>query len=138
MSSATPAEIFDALHELMHVFRLRMRQRLSYTGVVVVAADPLAPGRLLVRTMGVRDPGQGLEELCSEAATQAALALRDAHGASPTRWATLTDETRRTIARSVRSTFLRRRGVKPTVLTVLPGDDFRYDEDPDPLDAAAD
>lgn len=119
-------------------YTLRMRQRLSYTGVVVVAADPLAPGRLLVRTMGVRDPGQGLEELCSEAATQAALALRDAHGASPTRWATLTDETRRTIARSVRSTFLRRRGVKPTVLTVLPGDDFRYDEDPDPLDAAAD
>lgn len=29
MSTATPAEIFDALHELLHIFRLRMRQRLG-------------------------------------------------------------------------------------------------------------
>ena len=29
MPSATPAEIFDALHELLHIFRLRMRQRLG-------------------------------------------------------------------------------------------------------------
>ncbi|MBL9002945.1 MAG: ribonuclease J [Myxococcales bacterium] len=119
-------------------YTLRMRLRLSYSGVVVVAADPLSPGRLLVRTVGVRDPGQGLEELCSEAASQASLLLRDAHGSSPTRWATLPEETRRLVARTVRNTFLRRRGAKPTVLTVLPGDDFRYDEDPDPLDAAAD
>ena len=117
-------------------YTLRMRNRLAHTGVVVVTADPLQPGRLRVQTLGIADPGQTLDELCNEAATQASMALRDRSGAPPVSWAALSEDVRASIARSVRHTFLRRRGSKPTVLAILPGADFRYDEDPDPLDPA--
>jgi ribonuclease J len=117
---------------------LRMRQRLSYTGVVAIAADPLAVGRFVVRALGVRDPGPGLVELCSEAAAQANLALRAALGETPRVWAPLPDAAARAVTRAVRSVFSRRRGQKPSIVAILPGSEVRYDEESDSVESAAD
>ena len=117
---------------------LRARQRLSYTGVVVVAADPLAVPKLLVRAVGVRDPGPGLNQLCAEAATQAAAALRAALGETPRAWLPLPEDAVRAVTRAVRGVFYRRRGQKPNVVAILPGAELRYDEEPDTVDSVAD
>lgn len=117
---------------------LRMRQRLSYSGVVFIAADPLAPGRFQIRALGVRDPGPGLDDLCSEAAAAAQAALRAALGETPRGWSALPESAVRAVTRAVRAVFMRRRGQKPSVVAVLPGSEVRYDEESDSADHAAD
>lgn len=116
---------------------LRTRQRLSYTGVVAIALDPLASGRVLVRALGVRDPGPGLDALCAEAATAASLALRATlpDPASLTR--ALPESAVRALTRAVRSVFQRRRGQKPNIVAILPGSELRYDEESDSAEGAA-
>lgn len=122
---------------------LRMRQRLSHTGVVVVAVDPSGgslakgiPSRFLVHTIGVTDSGPELDALCAEAAESAATALRT-HQKSRAAGAQFDEAAQRTVARAVRSTFARRRGIKPTILPVLTGVEVRYDEDEDHLHESA-
>lgn len=118
---------------------LRMRQRLSNTGVVVVAVDPTGgslakgiPGRFLVHTLGVTDSGPELDALCAEAAESAVTALKT-HQKSRLASAQFDEAAQRTVARAVRSTFARRRGIKPTILPVLTGAEVGYDEDDDLL-----
>jgi ribonuclease J len=115
---------------------LRMRHRLSCTGVVAVAVDPATPGGLLVSALGVSDEGADLADLCREAARNAAAALRTFEENRSGRWEA-PGSRRLVVTRAVRSTFARRRGIKPTVLTVLGGTEVGYDEgDEPPTDAA--
>lgn len=109
---------------------LRMRQKLSFTGVVAVAANPADPGGFVVKTLGVSDASPELDDICREAETSAAAALRLYRD----RYPLLTSfdlMARRAVTRAVRSTFARRRGVKPTVLAVLAGPEIGYDEEDD-------
>lgn len=106
---------------------LRIRHRLSCTGVVAVAPDPSAAGHFIVQALGVADAGAELDKLCGEAADNAAAALR---ACMKEQLGGISSEAKkRAIMRAVRNTFARRRGVKPTVLTVLAGPEVSYDEE---------
>lgn len=107
---------------------LQTRLRLSYTGVVAVAADPRGRGRFLVQAVGVRDSGPGLAALCSEAAEGAAAALRLLSDGELPSWPRLSSDECDAVVRAVRQIFHRRRGIKPAVLPVLPEGETRYDE----------
>lgn len=101
---------------------LRQRQRLAQTGIVAIAP---APGRRLrVSCYGVSDPGPELTALCSDAArrAEAALAATGAAGAflSP-------EEEEAVVVRAVREVFMARRGVRPTLLSLLGGESLPED-----------
>jgi ribonuclease J len=115
---------------------LRQRQRLSHTGVVAVAVDPQVPGRFIVSALGVSDSGPELDALCREAADSAATALQT-FGKGQADAYIRDDRVRNAVTRAVRSTFARRRGVKPTILAVLAGPEVGYDEQDDASTEAA-
>ena len=112
---------------------LRMRQRLAFTGVVAVAPDPSLPGRFIVHALGVADAGPELDALCREAESNAAAAYSDYAKMYVKNARGETEQIKRAITRAVRSTFARRRGIKPTILAVLPGAEVGYDEEHETL-----
>lgn len=121
---------------------LRARRRLAHTGLVVVSPGPTGLPSLLVRSIGVSEPGPSLEALHAAAAAAASAVLSEAAvgpagrpvpGALPGIPAKEPDdETVAAVARTVRRTFAQHRGKKPTVLSLLAGREVKYDE-PDEL-----
>ena len=81
MSVYNPFDFF--LEPSAENYPFQYERLLSQELAPYLAADPLTPGKLLVRAVGVRDPGPGLDQLCAEAAIQAATALRAALGETP-------------------------------------------------------
>jgi ribonuclease J len=109
---------------------LRQRQRMCNVGVVAVAASPGLPGRFVVKTLGISDAGPELEELCREAAGNAATAFASYEKGQKSA-GSFDSGAALAIKRAVRNTFARRRGIKPAVLTVLAGPELGYDEQED-------
>src|SRR5262249_4283071 len=107
---------------------LRTRRQLAHTGVVVVAPGPAALPGVRVHPLGVSDPGPALSALCTaaEAAASGVLAARPPGPAQELQ--AVDEDTAATVARTVRRTFALKRGVKPTVLSLLAGREVQYDE----------
>lgn len=101
---------------------LRQRRLVHFTGVVAVALRPNSRTQLVVRTLGVRDRGPHLTDLCTEAERAGEEALAE----HPQARDELSHEAALAAVRAVRSTFRRVLGTRPTVLSLLaPGtDDF--------------
>ncbi len=120
---------------------LRERRRLAHTGLVVVAPGPAGLPSLLVRSIGVSEPGPALDALYAAAAAAGSAALGEsarrsslspspsaAAAAANASRAALDDETAAAVARAVRRTFAQHRGKKPTVLSLLASREVKYDE----------
>jgi len=94
---------------------LKTRRLLAQTGLCIIAPVLGQPQRLVVRAIGISDPGPRLDALCELAAQQAESVLHAVPGAPlPPH-----HELERALSRVVRSVFRAARGIKPIVVCSL-------------------